>query len=437
MRSGSCLSDPGSGRQDKGAERRRRRSGASPDPLRRSSDPSRISPDGLSISSGDPSRRFGTPFGRLQTPFVFAPEGPTVFARAEIAFARAEIASARPRSSRIWGCTAHRRRGGGGPAYHSCGTGTPIGVNQPRYRSRGVQEGIDYQVQKSPELWGRVPFLAGSTASRRGPDPSRCRSRYSARPYPTRTCRWRSIRCHDPCAVQELHRSLPRCLWIRPTKSLSAPHQGRSNPTVLFAILLSFRVPTHARRSDFGDQGQDAVGLGVTGGPPRAIGGSSVTPLRAAFAARRGRLWSDALWRRRRGRSCAWLRGDMATWSTDLSHCAPQDAPTVPLAERRRGQFCREVVEAATSRRAGPTWCSAVHCIGRIGRTRCGRWIEVSYAPGAVAWSRGVCGERGVITWIEGTASDRSPYVPQGKTRLWGFDEEAAEPFKEGTLGWR
>jgi len=29
-----------------------------------------------------------------------------------------------------------------------------------------------------------------------------------------------------------------------------------------------------------------------------------------------------------------------------------------------------------------------------------------------------------VITSIEGTASDLSPYVPQGKTRLWGFGEE-------------
>ena len=121
---------------------------------------------------------------------------------------------------------------------------------------------------------------------------------------------------------------------------------------------------------------------------------------------------------------CAWLQYDMATWNTDLSHCAPQDAPSVPLAARRRGQFCREVVEAATSRRAGPTWCSAVHCIGRIGRTRCGRWIEVSYARGAVTWSCAVCGERGVITGIEGSASDLSRYVPQGKTRLWGFDEE-------------
>jgi len=114
----------------------------------------------------------------------------------------------------------------------------------------------------------------------------------------------------------------------------------------------------------------------------------------------------------------------MATLNTDLSHCAPQDAPSVPLAARRRGQFCREVVEAATSRRAGPTWCSAVQCIGRIDRARCGRWIDVSYVAGAVAWLCVVCGEGGVITGGKGSASDLSPYVPRGKTRLWGFDEE-------------
>ena len=139
---------------------------------------------------------------------------------------------------------------------------------------------------------------------------------------------------------------------------------------------------------------------------------------------RRGRLRGEALWKRDSGEDLCLASGDMATWNMDLSHCAPPDAPSIPVAARRRGQFCREVVEAATSRRAGPTWCSAVHCIARIGRTRCGRWIDVSYAPGAVAWSCAVCGERGVITGIEGSPSDLSPYVPRGKTRLWGFDEE-------------
>jgi hypothetical protein len=124
----------------------------------------------------------------------------------------------------------------------------------------------------------------------------------------------------------------------------------------------------------------------------------------------------------------------MATWSTDLSDCASQDASGIPLAARRRGQFCREVVEAATSRRAGPTWCSAVQCIARVGRKRCGRWIEVSYLPGrAVEWSCAVCGERGVITSIEGSASDLSRYVPQGKARLWGFDEEERDVLRRAT----
>ena len=29
-----------------------------------------------------------------------------------------------------------------------------------------------------------------------------------------------------------------------------------------------------------------------------------------------------------------------------------------------------------------------------------------------------------MITGVEGSASNLSPYVPRGKTRLWGFDEE-------------
>jgi hypothetical protein len=131
--------------------------------------------------------------------------------------------------------------------------------------------------------------------------------------------------------------------------------------------------------------------------------------------------------------SCGWL-GAMATWSTDLSHCAPQDATDVPLAARRRGQFCRDVVEAATSRRAGPTWRCAVRCVGRIGRKRCGGWLDVAYAPGrAVEWSCEVCGERGVITGLEGSASDLSRYAPRGKTRVWGMDEEERSLLRAAT----
>jgi hypothetical protein len=115
----------------------------------------------------------------------------------------------------------------------------------------------------------------------------------------------------------------------------------------------------------------------------------------------------------------------MATWSTDLDHCPPEDEPGVPLAARRRGQFCRAVVEAATSRRSGPTWRSAVRCIGRVGRRQCAGWTDVSYTPGgAVEWSCVVCGERGVITGAGGSPSDLSRYVPRGKMRFWGYDEE-------------
>jgi hypothetical protein len=114
----------------------------------------------------------------------------------------------------------------------------------------------------------------------------------------------------------------------------------------------------------------------------------------------------------------------MSNWSTDLSHCPPHEAASVPLAARRRGQFCRELVEAATSRR-GPAWRSAVRCIGRVGRKRCTGWSIVAYAPGQpVLWSCEACEERGTITRVEGSASDLSRYVPRGKTRLWGIDEE-------------
>ena len=117
--------------------------------------------------------------------------------------------------------------------------------------------------------------------------------------------------------------------------------------------------------------------------------------------------------------------GAMATWSTDLGHCPPQDAADVALAARRRGEFCRAVVEAATSRKSGPMWRCAVGCIGRVGRKKCAGWVDVVCAPDqAVGWSCGVCGDHGVITGVAGSPSDLSRYVPRGKTRVWGYDEE-------------
>jgi hypothetical protein len=119
----------------------------------------------------------------------------------------------------------------------------------------------------------------------------------------------------------------------------------------------------------------------------------------------------------------------MKSWNTDVRHLAGADDPTMPPAARRRSAFTREVVEAATARRAGEAWRSAVRCIARAGRRACGAHIDVSRPePGRVEWTCPVCGEHGVITGFEDTELDMSAYVPrQEKLRLWGFDDEGRE----------
>jgi hypothetical protein len=119
----------------------------------------------------------------------------------------------------------------------------------------------------------------------------------------------------------------------------------------------------------------------------------------------------------------------MKTWSTDVGHLAPMDDLTMPLAARRRSAFTRELVEAATSRRAAESWCSAVRCIARVGRRVCGERIHVEQPkPGQVAWSCAACGEAGVVTGFAGTEFDMSAYVPgTKKVRIWGFDDESRE----------
>jgi hypothetical protein len=125
----------------------------------------------------------------------------------------------------------------------------------------------------------------------------------------------------------------------------------------------------------------------------------------------------------------------MKTWSTDVSHLAPADDLTLPLAARRRSTFTRELVEAATSRRVAGSWCSAVRCIARVGRRVCGARIQVEQpGPGRAAWSCAVCEESGVITGFAGTELDLSAYVPsQKKLRLWGFDDESREVLMAAT----
>jgi hypothetical protein len=119
----------------------------------------------------------------------------------------------------------------------------------------------------------------------------------------------------------------------------------------------------------------------------------------------------------------------MKTWSTDVCHLAAANDLTIPRASRHRSAFTRELVEAATSRRAAGSWCSAVRCIARVGRRACGARIHVEQREGGrVAWSCAACGEAGVVTGFAGTELDMSAYVPsRKKLRLWGFDDASRE----------
>lgn len=113
----------------------------------------------------------------------------------------------------------------------------------------------------------------------------------------------------------------------------------------------------------------------------------------------------------------------MAAWITDMTDIAPPLAD-VPAPARRRSDFTRAVVEAATSRQLQTCWCSAVRCIGRRAGKKCGGLIEVAVRPDAVEWSCKACGDSGVVTHFVESDSDLSRYAPRGKTVLWGFDEE-------------
>lgn len=100
---------------------------------------------------------------------------------------------------------------------------------------------------------------------------------------------------------------------------------------------------------------------------------------------------------------------------------AAQTGQTAPATKHAR--FAREVVEAATSRRPGKPWRSAVKCIGRPGRKRCGQPVRVRQVAGKhVEWSCPSCGAREVIADFAGTEADLSRHIARGKTHLWGFD---------------
>lgn len=125
----------------------------------------------------------------------------------------------------------------------------------------------------------------------------------------------------------------------------------------------------------------------------------------------------------------------MTTWITDLRDLPPADAEQVPAAAAKRARFCREVVEAATSRREAAPWCSAVRCVGHIERHVCGGHVHVGHVEaGHVTWSCPACGDHGEITGFEGSVHDMSPFVPRKqKLRTWGFDDEEREELLEAT----
>ncbi len=115
-----------------------------------------------------------------------------------------------------------------------------------------------------------------------------------------------------------------------------------------------------------------------------------------------------------------------------MNDIAPPFA-AVPEPVRRRSDFTRAVVEAATSRRLETRWQSAVQCIGRRGRKKCDGLVEVERRPDAVEWACGACGDSGVVTRYADSESDLSRYAPQGKTVLWGYDDEERTVLSEAT----
>ena len=124
----------------------------------------------------------------------------------------------------------------------------------------------------------------------------------------------------------------------------------------------------------------------------------------------------------------------MSTWITDTRTLAAERESKEPK-EARRAELGRQIVEAATSRRAEGSWCSAIRCIARAGCKACSGRITVAQpeAP-RVEWSCTACEDHGVITGFEGTEIDLSSYVPRGKkVRIWGFDDEERAELLAGT----
>jgi hypothetical protein len=101
----------------------------------------------------------------------------------------------------------------------------------------------------------------------------------------------------------------------------------------------------------------------------------------------------------------------------------------------RHADFRRAIVEAATFRRGEGRWCSAVRCIGRVGRKACSARIHVERPEaGRVEWSRDTCCEHRKVAGFVGTELDMSSYVPSNKKlRVWGFGDDEREVLLSAT----
>ena len=115
--------------------------------------------------------------------------------------------------------------------------------------------------------------------------------------------------------------------------------------------------------------------------------------------------------------------------SNDVRDHAPTHEPKQTAEAARHAAFRHTIVEAATSRRGEGRWCSAVRCIGRVGRKACSARIHVARPEaGRIEWSCETCGEHGEVTGFLGTELDLSAYVPSNKKlRVWGFDDAERE----------
>jgi hypothetical protein len=97
-------------------------------------------------------------------------------------------------------------------------------------------------------------------------------------------------------------------------------------------------------------------------------------------------------------------------------------------------ELLRRVVEAATSRPAGPRWRTAIRCPGGGLKKRCRARIDVDRADmAAMTWACAACLQHGFLVDFEGTDADLSGHVPSGKTVLWGIDDKEREVLAAAT----